>query len=146
MNKRLWTGLVMCVMTLAIVTAKTKEPVNGVYMYGMATSLMDSVVYVTDIQYVAKAVLNAKTAFLEARTMYSEQLRKHLEQQGLSSHITCAVSFNVNKQKLEKAYQKTLARYNKKKGITLNVLVNNQFVFKAVEPLNNGEDNGEENK
>ena len=146
MNKRLWTGLLMCVMAMAIVTAKTKEPVKGVYMYGMATSLMDSVVYVTDIQYVDKAVLNAKTAFLEARTMYSEQLRKHLEQQGLSSHITCAVSFNVNKQKLEKAYQKTLARYNKKKGITLNVLVNNQFVFKAVEPLNNGEDNGEENK
>ena len=146
MNKRLWTGLLMCVMAMAIVTAKTKEPVKGVYMYGMATSLMDSVVYITDIQYVDKAVLNAKTAFLEARTMYSEQLRKHLEQQGLSSHITCAVSFNVNKQKLEKAYQKTLARYNKKKGITLNVLVNNQFVFKAVEPLNNGEDNGEENK
>ena len=44
MNKRLWTGLLMCVMAMAIVTAKTKEPVKGVYMYGMATSLMDSVV------------------------------------------------------------------------------------------------------
>ncbi|MBQ2044509.1 MAG: hypothetical protein II261_06710, partial [Bacteroidaceae bacterium] len=70
MNKRLWTGLLMCAMAMAIVTAKTKEPVKGVYMYGMATSLMDSVVYITDIQYVDKAVLNAKTSFLEARTMY----------------------------------------------------------------------------
>ena len=113
MNKRLWTGLLICAMAMVIVTAKTKEPVKGVYMYGMATSLMDSVVYITDIQYVDKAVLNAKTSFLEARTMYSEQLRNHLEQQGLPPHMTCAVSFNVKKQKLDKAYQKALAKYNK---------------------------------
>ena len=106
----------------------------------MATSLMDSVVYITDIQYVDKAVLNAKTSFLEARTMYSEQLRSHLEQQGLPPHMTCAVSFNVKKQKLDKAYQKALAKYNKMKGMKLNVLNNSQFVFKAVEPLDNGEE------
>ena len=141
MNKRLWTGLLMCAMAMVIVTAKTKEPVKGVYMYGMATSLMDSVVYITDIQYVDKAVLNAKTSFLEARTMYSEQLRSHLEQQGLPPHMTCTVSFNVKKQKLEKAYQKALAKYNKMKGMKLNVLNNNKFVFKAVEPLDNGEAN-----
>ncbi len=141
MNKRLWTGLLMCVMAMAIVTAKTKEPVKGVYMYGMATSLMDSVVYITDIQYVDKAVLNAKTSFLEARTMYSEQLRSHLEQQGLPPYMTCAVSFNVKKQKLDKAYQKALAKYNKMKGMKLNVLNNSKFVFKAVEPLDNGEAN-----
>ena len=88
-----------------------------------------------------KSVVNAKTNFLESRTMYSEQLRSHLEQQGLPPYMTCAVSFNVKKQKLGKAYQKTLAKYNKMKGMKLNVLSNSQFVFKAVEPLDNGEEN-----
>ena len=55
--------------------------------------------------------------------------------------MTCAVSFNVKKQKLDKAYQKALAKYNKMKGMKLNVLNNSKFVFKAVEPLDNGEAN-----
>ena len=64
MKKKLWAVLAMCVMTIGVVTAKTKEPA-GVYMYGLATSFMDSVVYVTDLQFVDKAVTDKKTGFLE---------------------------------------------------------------------------------
>lgn len=145
MKKKLWAVLAMCVMTMGVVTAKTKEPA-GVYMYGLATSFMDSVVYVTDLQFVDKAVTDKKTGFLEARTVYSEQLRYYLEQQGLSPYMTCAVSFHPKKHQLLKKYQKILAKYKKKKGITLTVLGNGRFVFEPVVLQKGEEESNQETK
>lgn len=135
MKKRLWTGLLLCLVAVATMTAKSKVTNEGVYMYGIAASFMDSVVYITDIQLVEKAKIEGKTKFLEARSMYSEQLRFFLEGQGLSPYLTCAVSFDTKKPKLQKKYQKLKAKYAKQKGLTVKVMDDGHFKFEAVESL-----------
>lgn len=134
MKKRLWAGLVLCLVAMAAMTAKTKGAKEGVYMYGVATSLMDSVVYVTDIQQVEGAVVNSKNGFLEARSLYSEQLRSFLEQQGYKGNMTCAVCFHAKKHKVQKKHQK-LSGKCAKKGIILKTLKDSEFKFEAIAPL-----------
>lgn len=116
-------------LTLTTLTAAAKKTVPTVYLYGMAMSLTDSVVYVTEVQVMERAELNAKTKFLEGRTLYSEQLRFYLEGTGLPAQMTCAVSYNVKKQKLEKEHQRTLSKLQKKKGLTVKHIAKSDFTF-----------------
>ncbi len=121
----------LCVLAVTALTAGTKGEKSSVYMYGIATSLMDSVVYVTDIQQVEGVVVDSKSGFLEARSLYSEQLRSFLEQQNNKGNMTCAVCFHTKKHKVQKKYQKLLGKYAKK-GILLNTLKSDEFKFEAL--------------
>lgn len=128
MKRNLWTGFVLVALTLTTLTAAAKKTVPTVYLYGMAMSLTDSVVYVTEVQVMERAELNAKTKFLEGRTLYSEQLRFYLDGKGLPTQTTCAVSYNVKKKKLEKEYQRMLSKLEKKK-LTVKHLAASDFTF-----------------
>ncbi len=143
MKKRLWTGLVLCVLAVTALTAGTKGEKKGVYMYGIATSLMDSVVYVTDIQQLEGAVVNSKNGFLEARSLYSEQLRAFLEQQGGRGNMTCAVCFHEKKHKIQKKHQKLQGQYAKK-GIILKTLKDSEFKFEAIAPVTDEDTSAQE--
>lgn len=147
MEKRLWTGFVLCLLAIVSMTAKPKEEKaykEGAFIYGMAISLTDSTVFVTEIQNVGKASINAKTGFLEGRTMYSEQLRSYLERIGMGANMACAVSFHEKSHKLQKKYQKVTAKYGKKKGVTLKTIKSAEFTFEPVAPLSNDMESNQE--
>ncbi len=142
MKKRFWAGFVLCMLAMTALTAGTKGEKNSVYMYGIATSLMDSVVYVTEIQQVEGAVVNSKNGFLEARSLYSEQLRAFLEQLGNQGNMTCAVCFHEKKHKIQKKHQKLLGKYAKK-DIILKTLKDSEFQFEAPAPMTEEETSAE---
>lgn len=91
---------------------KDKEKENPVYVFGVAASFSDTVVYYTPVQLVDSVVLD-KHGFLPQRDMYSYQLKNHLEYQLNKPNYTCSIYFSENRKKLEKEADKVTGTYRK---------------------------------
>lgn len=99
-----------------------------VYMFGFAISFKDSVVYVTDIQRVAPVTWERRTHLLSRRANYSEQLRYHLNNQGLTDR-TITVMYDKKKKKVEKRLRKLQRRYTQKRKYEWKVVDATAFTF-----------------
>ncbi len=97
--------------------------------YGYATSLKDSVIYVTEIMKLPVARVDKKTGFLSKRAEYSNQLKDYMTSIGVE-HATCAVIFNRNKVKLNKVFIKMLNKAQKKKNFVIKTISEQDFTFK----------------
>ena len=79
------TKLIICCGLLSLfalqpVEAKRKKVVQKpVYMIGVGISLVDSMVFITDMQLVDSVTIEKKTKFLMDRQLYSFQLQHYLE-------------------------------------------------------------------
>ena len=127
-----------CAVALAAMTcgqAMARGEVTKVYMFGFAASFNDSIVHFTDIQQVDSAWVETKSQFLLLRENYSYQLRDYLAEQQNMAHRTCMVTFNTNRAKLEKEYQKMKRLYTEKaKGAyDVRYLTSSDFLFRAVD-------------
>ena len=145
MKKLVVLGMGLC-MALAFTSCKSSE---SAYKKAYEKAKAQQAVQTKNYKYavsILKTLVKRAPGFLEARTVYSEQLRYYLEQQGLSPYMTCAVSFHPKKHQLLKKYQKILAKYKKKKGITLTVLDNGRFVFEPVVLQKGEEESNQETK
>ncbi len=91
---------------------KEKEKEKPVYVFGVAASFSDTVVYYTPVQLVDSVVLD-KNGFLPQRDMYSYQLKNHVEYQLNKPNYTCSIYFSENKKKLEKEAAKVTDTYRK---------------------------------
>ena len=85
--------LVAIAALLATTMTAKKQSVQKIYIYGMAATFTDTIVYFTPIQEVDSAWVDAKTTFLQGRENYSYQLREYLTSQQMP-HRTCIVVFN----------------------------------------------------
>lgn len=110
---------------------KEKQPLQ-VYAFGVAASFNDTIVYCTDIQVLDSAQLN-KEGFLVGREQYSEQLKRYVEYQKGKPNYTCMIYFSPKKEKLEKKAIKVKDNYKKGKGILLETIASDSFVFKKPE-------------
>ena len=88
---------------------KEEEP-KRVYMYGVSLNFNDSVVYMTDVQYL-DSILIQKDGSLQNYANYSQQMKIFLEGTLGESNQTCAVIYSDNRKKLEKRYVKMRKRY-----------------------------------
>ena len=88
---------------------KVEEP-KRVYMYGVSLNFNDSVVYMTDVQYL-DSILIQKDGSLQNYANYSQQMKIFLEGTLGERNQTCAVIYSDNKKKLEKRYVKMRKRY-----------------------------------
>ena len=121
------TVLLLAAMVLPSFARKKKDKNEyGVYLAGAAASFTDSLVYITDIQYLDSASLNPQ-GLLNGRAQYSLQLKDHLEQDGRLQHRTCFMFFSKKKKSLEKEMAKL--RRNYQKGSQLTVKDLNDFRF-----------------
>lgn len=111
-------------------TMKDKNQAKTVYVFGMAASFNDSIVFSTDIQPVDSVQLT-KEGFLPRRADYANQMKNYLEFQQGKKDYTCMIYFSENKAKLEKEASKVKAKY--KKGMVLKNLDTDTFVFKKPE-------------
>ena len=100
------------------------------YVYGVAFSPIDSVVYITDVQKLEGAQMHLKTKFIVSREELSRQLKNQMMLEGEKNFSSCVV-YGQDIKKLEKKHQKQLAYYNKR-GFQVNQLTTDRFVFKAV--------------
>ncbi len=103
---------------------------HGMYVYGVAFSPVDSVVYITDEQELDGAQMHLRTKFIVGRDELSKQLQRQMMLEGEKNFSCCAVYSQAIK-KLDKKYQKQISYY-KKRGFTVNQLSRDRFLFKAV--------------
>ena len=93
-------------------TAQAKRvPVPRVYVFGLAASFSDSIVYFTNIQTLENAWIDKKNKFLQSRDTYSYQLREYLGNTQQMPRRTCMVFYDLKRQKLEKKLQKMKRLY-----------------------------------
>ena len=103
----------------------------GVYMVGVSASFTDSLVYITDIQFLDSAVVDGK-GFLVGRSQYSLQLKDYLETKENGKNRTCFMFFNVKKNKLQKELSQLQEKYKKGGSLVLKS-VNPEFKFEKAE-------------
>ena len=108
-------------------TMKSKEKL--VYVFGMAASFNDSIVYCTDIQVVDSVELD-KSNFLPQRSDYAYQMKNYLANTYQKENYTCMIYFSENKKKLEKEAAKVKGQYKKAPGMVLQTLDASSFTFK----------------
>lgn len=124
--------LIMVMVALPIASMAQKDGAKGVYAFGYATCLGDSVAYITGIQRLDSAVVNKKTATLEHREYYSRQLEQALAGQFVGKHYTCALFFAKEKEKVEKQYVNLMKTLSKDKGIVVDEKTVAAFRFRPV--------------
>lgn len=124
-------ALLMVFMVSSAFSLK-KSKSNGMYIVGVSASFTDSLIYITDIQFVDSVELG-KDKLLPMRGQYSDQLDAYLEQKLGLENRTCFIYFNKKKHKLEKAIQKMQDKY-KKAGTSVLRETGEDFKFtKAIE-------------
>ena len=126
--------LIMAVaLTFLVCSAFTmkKDKEKPVYVFGVAASFTETLVYYTDIQLLDSVYLN-EHGFLPQRDLYSYQLKNHLEYNMNKLNYTCVIYFSDNKKKLEKEASKVKSGYLKSKQ-TLRPIEASEFQFKKPE-------------
>lgn len=93
------------VFSIVGVSASYAQKTKTIYAFTYGTCFNDSVTYLSGVQVVTDAQLEKKTAFLNNRMQYSNQLKHYLDSKYGGSH-TCAILFGTKKEKLEKKYAK----------------------------------------
>lgn len=101
-----------------------------VYVYGVAISPSDSVVYMTDELILDSAMIYKKSKFLYGRELLSRQLHDHLAQQGVGRCIS-SVTFAKTIKDLDKRYLKQ-AKKLRKRGYLIKNVSQTDFRFVAV--------------
>ena len=123
---RLIAMALMAILFCSAFTLKEKKT-EGVYLFGIAASFNDSVVYFTPVQLVDSVKL--EKSFLPRRSDYAYQLKNQIEQATGKSDYTCMIYFNKNKAKLEKEALKVKSKYQKSQ-LKLEEIAAETFSFK----------------
>ncbi len=115
------------------ITAQAGNPTGKVYIFGFATTLNDSTIYLTDIQQLDSAVVYGKGNFLYSRNNYSYQLHGHMEKIGVPNAM-CVTSFATTQKKIEKKYLALRKKYTKKGNYTIKYIEKADFTYQGIMP------------
>ncbi len=120
-------------LSLQYVSAQEKGEIktNEVYAFGYATSLSDSIIYLTEIAPMPTVTLEKKTGFLVSRASYTAQLKDFASKIGIN-HPTCAIVYDKNKKKLEKKFVRLTKKFQKNKNYFIKAISSQEFTFKEI--------------
>jgi hypothetical protein len=111
--------------------AKPKKVVQKpVYMIGVSFSLVDSMVFITDMQLVDSITIEKKTKFLVDRQLYSFQFQRYLEGAYKGGPYVPSVFFSPSRKKMERKYLSLHKRYVQSKDLRMILVDISQFRFK----------------
>lgn len=110
--------------------AKSKKD-KGMYLFGVSTSLTDSIVYVTDIQYFEKIEMS-EVDFSKTISRYSIQLQNFVSVILDTKFQTGITFFSPNKKKIEKDKKKVINRFVKKNKMLSIEVPQEDFKFEFV--------------
>lgn len=122
--------MLMFIVCTGFIGKKQKE--KEVYLFGVAASFSDTLIYYTDIQLLDSVKLD-KNGFLNRRDVYSNQLKEYIQYQMAHDNYTCMIYFSDNKEKLQKRQTKIVKGYEKNEGLSVNHIPTSDFKFKKPE-------------
>ena len=123
---RMLLALALVFMVCSAFTMK-KGKDKPVYVFGIAASFSDTVVYYTPVQLVDSVVLDHH-GFLPRRELYSYQLKNYVEYTLGKPNYTCMIYFSEKKAKLEREASKIIGNY-RKDNVSVQMLDGKAFVF-----------------
>lgn len=127
--------------------AKKKKVVQKpVYMVGVGISLVDSMVFITDMHQVDGVTIEKKTKFLMDRQLYSFQLKRYLEATYKGGAYVTAVFFSPKRKQMENRYLSLHKRYVQSKEFRMHLVDQGMFRFKAEEYIEQEEQPDPSNK
>lgn len=129
MNKKL-TILALFLSIVCGAFAEKAKIKTDISIFGVAISISDSVVYMTDMQEIGKVTVEKKTKFLVDRREYSNRLSEYISRTG-DGRMTTLVSYNLKKKKAEKRYRKIKERFIKD-GYVVKYITKEEFAFTPV--------------
>lgn len=130
MNKKL-TILALFLSIVCGAFAEKAKIKTDISIFGVAISVSDSVVYMTDMQEIGKVTVEKKTKFLVDRREYSNQLSEYISKTG-DGRMTTLVSYNLKKKKAGKRYLKIKERFIKD-GYVVKYITKEEFAFTPVQ-------------
>lgn len=128
-------ALTVAVLLPTMTAAKKSQAPQRVYMFGFAASFNDTIVHFTDIQAVDSVMLDSKTNFLQARSLYASMLGNYLTEQQMP-YRTCVIFYDRKINKLQKKYLKMKKLYTAegkkvKNHNDIRMIATSEFQFKA---------------
>ena len=107
--------ILLLVVSSICLTSYDQKPVYG---FAYATSLKDSVVYMSAVQAIPEAQVG-KYDFLNFRADYGKQFSNYIQQNYALPYVTTIVYFDKSRSKLEKRFLKArrVAKYEQRKQI-----------------------------
>ena len=130
MNKKL-TILALFLSIVCGAFAEKAKIKTDISIFGVAISVSDSVVYMTDMQEIGMVTVEKKTKFLVDRREYSNQLSEYISKTG-DGRMTTLVEYNLKKKKAEKRYLKIKERFIKD-GYVVKYITKEEFAFTPVQ-------------
>ena len=132
--KKVIVGILISCLFMGLCSFKSKKDESKpVYIYGVAASFKDTVLFVTDIQQLEGVALD-KDKFLPYREGYSYEMKSYVENKlGMQDRI-CAVFFSENLKNITKEYTKLMKKYKKNGGYSIRHLTEEEFEFVKIEP------------
>ena len=130
---KIFASLFLVFMVCSAFSLKGKKQESGMYMAGVSASFTDSLIYITDIQYLDSVILD-KDKLLPLRKQYSEQFENYLENNLGLSDRTCFIYFDYKKAKVEKVIKKMKSKYLKSGKVVLKD-VGSDFKFIKAEEI-----------
>ena len=103
-----------------------------VYGFAYATSLKDSVVYISTIQQIPDAQIG-KDGFLNYRADFGAQFGTYVKQYFDHPNVTSVVVFHKKRKKLEKRYLKMRKLAQQEQGKRIVEINYSDFKFQAIE-------------
>ena len=125
--------VIFSILALSITVSAKNKCVPKVYIFGVAASFNDSIVYLTDIQELDSAWITDKSKFLLNRNDYSYQLKNYFEMKNIP-HRTCVISYALKRKEADKKYQKIKNRYVKNRNINIKYVSSEDFRFTSIKP------------
>lgn len=140
MNKKLKKIVFILFVFVGLGAATTisarKVTIPKMYIYGMAASFNDSIVYFTNVQELNNVWVEKGHKELDVRHLYSQQLRNYLMTQGQTNR-TCIVVAHKNRSKLEKKFLKMKKLYTQSKDgknhFDVRYLNDQDFLFTTID-------------
>lgn len=130
------TKLIICAVLLSAVAlqsleAKQRKVVQKpIYMVGVGISLVDSMVFISDMVRVDSVTIEKKTKFLMDRQLYSFQFQRYLEAVYKGGPYVPAVYSSPKRKKMERRYLSLHKRYVQSKELRMILVDQGQFRFK----------------
>lgn len=134
MSARVIILIILTAVATSFASARDKRPQQDVlYVFGVATCLGDSTVFVSPVQELSGERLNGQTDFLDNCHDYARQMEAHLlAEQG--KHFTCAFFFEKNLKKAEKKFAAVFKRISKEYGQYVTGVPDSEFRFRFIAP------------
>ena len=89
-----------------------------VYMFAASFSILDSVLYVSDIQFINDVTVNNKW-FLKERLAFENQFTGHIAGTEINESLMTSVLFSEKEKKLIKKREKLIKRNKRKNGFKM---------------------------